>query len=114
MVSFSDVFCRNTVVLFVLLLIFENPKYCSDAKIIQGNLWTVENWKFLARFCFRNDHGSFEYDVRYDETYAIQNIDLYYDTPEQWTRAYGRKSDLTTCTQKESVLQVQGLSLIHI
>ena len=106
MESLSDTFCRNFSILFVILIIFDNPKHCSDAKIIQGSLWTHENWRFLARFCFRNDHGSFEYDVRYDESYAVQNIDLYYDTPEQWTRAYGRKADLTNCMQKESVLQV--------
>ena len=101
-----NLFGSNSLILVVILIICENPKYCSDAKIIQGTLWTHENWRFLARFCFRNDHGSFEYDVRYDESYAVQNIDLYYDTPEQWTRAYGRKADLTNCMQKESVLQV--------
>ena len=106
MESLSDIFSRNFAIVFVILIIFDNPKHCSDAKIIQGSLWTHENWRFLARFCFRNDHGSFEYDVRYDETYAVQNIDLYYDTPEQWERAYGRKADLTNCMQKESVLQV--------
>ena len=106
MSSLTDLFGRNSIILFLILIICENSKYCSDAKFIQGSLWTHENWRFLARFCFRNDHGSFEYDVRYDESYAVQNIDLYYDTPEQWTRAYGRKADLTTCTQKESVLQV--------
>ena len=94
-------------VLFVFaMLISENLKYSSDAKVVQGEVWTHETWKFVARFCFMNNHGTFEYDVRYHESYEVQNIDLYYDTPEQWERAYGRKSDLTTCRQKESVLQV--------
>ena len=96
----------KNVVLFFTLFICESSKYSLDAKVVQGTLWTVENWKFIARFCFMNNHGTFQYDVRYDETYAVQNIDLYYDTPEQWERAYGKKSDLTTCRQKESVLQV--------
>ena len=96
----------KNVVLFFTLFICESSKYSLDAKFVEGTLWTVENWKFIARFCFMNNHGTFQYDVRYDETYAVQNIDLYYDTPEQWERAYGKKSDLTTCRQKESVLQV--------
>ena len=96
----------KNVVLFITLFICESSKYSLDAKVVEGTLWTHENWKFVARFCFMNNHGTFEYDVRYDETYAVQNIDLYYETPEQWERAYGKKSDLTTCREKESVLQV--------
>ena len=37
----------------------------------------------------------------------MQNIDLYYDTPEQWERVYGEEGDLKTCAEKESVLQVK-------
>ena len=43
--------------------------------------------------------------VSYEENQGVQNIDLYYDTPEQWERVYGSKSDLKTCQEKESVLQ---------
>ena len=100
------------VFLVFTIFIFDVEKYSLEAKIVKGLLWTHENWKFVARFCFRNHHGKyggdygFNYDVRYDEKYAVQNIDLYYDTPEQWTRVYGRRADLTDCRQKESVLQV--------
>ena len=55
---------------------------------------THENWKFVNRFCFKNNHGTFEYDVRYEETYAVQKIDMYWD--DQWPRVYGKNSDLTT------------------
>jgi hypothetical protein len=103
--SLTERMIKN-VVLFFTLFICESTKYSLDAKVVKGNLWTHETWKFVARFCFMNNHGTFEYDVRYDEAYAVQNIDLYYDTPEQWERAYGKKSDLTTCMEKESVLQV--------
>ena len=96
----------KTVLLIITLCISENAKHSSDAKVVQGEIWTHENWKFLTRFCFKNHHGEFEYDLRYDETYKVQNIDLYYDTPEQWPKVYGKRVELTTCTEKESVLQV--------
>ena len=106
--SLTERMIKN-VVLFFTLFICESTKYSLDAKVVKGTLWTHETWKFVARFCFMNNHGTFEYDVRYDEAYAVQNIDLYYDTPEQWERAYGKKSDLTTCMEKESVLQVSTI-----
>ena len=68
-----------------------------NAKIVYGHLLTGENWKFLARFCFLSDHGKFTYDIRYDASYGVQNIDLYYDTESQWSRVYGDSADLTTC-----------------
>ena len=68
-----------------------------NTKIVYGHLLTGENWKFLARFCFLSDHGKFTYDIRYDASYGVQNIDLYYDTESQWSRVYGDSSDLTTC-----------------
>ena len=94
------------VLLIFILYVAENSKHTSEAKIVRGLLSTLENWKFVARFCFMNSHGTFEYDVRYDEAYGVQNIDLYYDTPEQWQSAYGRNAKLTSCREKESVLQV--------
>ena len=81
-------------------------KYVS-AKVVYGHLLTGENWRFLARFCFLSLHGKFEYDVQYDASYGVQNIDLYYDTASQWARVYGDRADLTSCRQKESVLKVR-------
>ena len=43
---------------------------------------------------------------QYEEEYGIQNLDLYYDSPSQWARVYGKRSDLKSCAEKESVLQV--------
>ncbi len=76
---------------------------------VGGHLLSGENWRFLARFCFLSLHGRFEYDVEYEESYGVQNIDLYYDTASQWARVYGERADLTNCRQKESVLQVSQL-----
>jgi len=76
------------------------------SKIIHGNLKTGENWHFLARFCFLSLHGKFEYELQYEEELGSQNLDLYYDSPSQWARVYGKRSDLKTCAERESVLQV--------
>ena len=59
------------------------------------------------RFCFLSSYGKFDYELSYDASMGVQNIDLYYDTEEQWYRAYGPRSDLTTCRERESVLQVR-------
>ena len=53
------------------------------------------------------DYLSYQYEVEYEEHFGVQNIDLYYDTPEQWERVYGENGDLKTCAEKESVLQVK-------
>ncbi len=39
--------------------------------------------------------------------FAVQNLDLYYDTDSQWPVVYGQDSNLTNCREKESVLQVE-------
>ena len=85
-----------------------------SAKVVYGHLLTGENWRFLARFCFLSLHGKFEYDVRYDASYGVQNIDLYYDSTSQWARVYGDTADLTTCSQKESVLKVRFPLSYHL
>ncbi len=40
------------------------------------------------------------------QDYAVQNLDLYYDTESQWPLVYSSSSNLTSCRDKESVLQV--------
>ena len=52
--------------------------------------------------------------MEYEEHFGVQNIDLYYDTPEQWERVYGEEGDLKTCAEKESVLQVPCVCLMSI
>ena len=92
---------------FLLLFLRENVR----AKLVRGHIVSGENWKFLARFCFLSMHGKFEYDIIYDASYGEQNIDLYYDTKYQWARVYGKSADLTTCSEKESVLKVKLILL---
>ena len=111
MVLLTKILFKNAV-LFFTLFIGESSKYSLEATVVQGTLWTHKNWMVVAEFCFANDGGKFGYDVRYDETYAVQNIALYYDT--QWEKSYEMlSSNLTTCMQKESVLQV-SISVLAI
>ena len=94
-------------ILYILAIFIAKVGF-GNGKIVQGHLLTGDNWKFLARFCFLSMHGKFEYDVMYDASYGVQNIDLYYDTASQWARVYGDRSDLRSCRQKESVLKVSN------
>ena len=43
----------KTALLIITLCISENAKYSSDAKVVQGEIWTHENWKFLTSFASR-------------------------------------------------------------
>ena len=95
--------------LIVIFLFSCDIKLVVQAKVVRGHLLTGENWKFLSRFCFLSNHGKFEYDITYDASYGVLNLDLYYDTASQWARVYGDRADLTSCRQKESVLKVKDV-----
>ena len=87
----------------------------NNNKIVSGNLKTDEyNWKFITSFPFKSDVGRFTYNVRYDASYAVQNIGLYYDTESQWPRVYGDTADLITCREKESVLRPENNQFINL
>jgi len=81
---------------------------------MEGELRTGDNWAFIARFCFLSLEGKFEYDIEYPERFAVQNLDLYYDTLTQWPLVYGDQSNLTSCREKESVLQVENNQFINL
>ena len=49
-------------VLFILLCL--NNDNWVVGKVIHGDLWTGDNWQFLARFCFLSLHGKFDYEVQ--------------------------------------------------
>ena len=86
----------------------------NNNKIVSGDLKTDYNWKFIASFPFKSDHGRFMYDVRYDASYAVQKIGLYYDTESQWPRVFGDTADLKTCREKESVLKTENNQFINL
>ena len=103
----SRIFKKMKLFPFLIFLLWREEV---EAKLVRGHIVSGENWKFLARFCFLSMHGKFEYDIIYDASYGEQNIDLYYDTKNQWSRVYGDDADLTTCREKESVLKVSSSS----
>lgn len=86
----------------------------AEGMYVEGELSSDENWIFLLRFCFLSLHGRLEYDIEYSETYATENLDLYYDIETQWPRVYGDNSNLTSCKEKESVLQVENNQFINL
>lgn len=48
----------------------------------------IQNWAFLARFCFLSEEGQFEYVIDYNEDQGDINLLLYYDTDDQWPAVY--------------------------
>ena len=44
----------------------------SEAKYMEGNLKSGDNWEFIARFCFLSLNGKFEYDIEYPEVTSIK------------------------------------------
>ena len=70
----------QALLLFIFLFSCDNIKHVVQAKVVRGHLLTGENWKFLSRFCFLSNHGKFEYDVTYDASYGMLNLDLYYES----------------------------------
>ena len=47
----------------------------AEAKYMEGELNSGDNWVFIARFCFLSLHGKFEYDVEYPEVGTLLSID---------------------------------------
>ena len=59
----------------------------------------MENWKYLAKYCFLSNDGKFEYDISYEANFGTLNLGLYYGNSDQWDRVYGNNSDLKTCKE---------------
>ncbi|XP_031628165.1 transmembrane protein 145-like [Contarinia nasturtii] len=89
---------RFVFILFLCLLTFPN---ISHAKFVNGHLQTLEDWAFLARFCFISGRGRYEYEIEFDRRYGEPQLLLYYDDKTQWPSVY--KAD-KTCREKLSVL----------
>ena len=53
----------RTVTLAVMMVMMMT----SEAKYMEGNLISGDNWEFIARFCFLSLNGKFEYDIEYPE-----------------------------------------------
>ena len=101
-----------------LLLILCSVSYINcclsnnNNKIVSGDLKTDDNWKFITSFPFKSEHSQFMWDVRYDASYPVQKIGLYYDYETIWPRVIGDTAGFKTCREKESVLN-QFINLTH-
>lgn len=54
-------------------------------------IFFVQDWAFLARFCFISGRGRYEYEIEFDRRYGEPKLLLYYDDKSQWPSVY--KSD---------------------
>ncbi|XP_071647622.1 transmembrane protein 145 [Temnothorax longispinosus] len=98
---------RNSVKLVFLLLLFSIAHLPllrhADAKILEGDLITHENWAFVARFCFLTESGTFRYHFELGGEERNLNLLLYYDGAHQWPTVYPSNK---TCREKESILNI--------
>ncbi|XP_011695334.1 PREDICTED: transmembrane protein 145-like [Wasmannia auropunctata] len=99
---------RNTGLrLGILLLLFSIAHLPllrhADAKILEGELITRENWAFVARFCFLTESGTFRYHFQLGGEERELKLLLYYDGPHQWPTVYPSNK---TCEEKESILDI--------
>ena len=61
----------RTVTLAVMMVMMV-MMVTSEAKYMEGNLKSGDNWEFIARFCFLSLNGKFEYDIEYPEVTSVK------------------------------------------
>ncbi|KAJ6642219.1 Transmembrane protein [Pseudolycoriella hygida] len=83
----------------------------SFSKYVEGHLKTLDNWAFVARFCFISGKGRYEYEIEFERRMGEPQLLLYYDDDTQWPAVY--KTD-TTCPQKLSVLSEANNQIITL
>lgn len=90
----------------------------SAAKYVEGHLktsavstieiemrWMVidiilQDWAFLARFCFLSYHGRYQYEIEYEKRYGEVKLLLYYDDKKQWPAVYKTDKELVSILMK--------------
>ncbi|KYN08484.1 PREDICTED: transmembrane protein 145-like [Cyphomyrmex costatus] len=106
---------RNSVKLGFLLLLFSIAHLPllrhADAKILQGDLITNENWAFLARFCFLSKTSLLQYHFQLGGEEHNLKLLLYYDGAQQWPAVYPSNK---TCQEKESILSLEKGQIIPL
>lgn len=65
-------------------------------------LFLLQDWAFVARFCFLSGRGRYEYHIEYERRLGVPQLLLYYDDESQWPSVYKRGK---SCLQKVSVLR---------
>uniref|UniRef100_A0A7I5EAN6 GpcrRhopsn4 domain-containing protein n=1 Tax=Haemonchus contortus TaxID=6289 RepID=A0A7I5EAN6_HAECO len=71
------------------------------AKRSFGTISTSEDFSYLDRFCFQSATGHLEYTLVYPANFVVPSLLLYYDSNDQWIRAY---KELSVCEDRISVL----------
>lgn len=100
------------LVIFVVFLT-KNSQYNGkvEAKYVEGHLKTVDNWAFLARFCFLSGRGRYEYEIEYERRFGELQLLLYYDDKTQWPSVYKTGK---TCQEKLSVLSIRDNQIVTL
>lgn len=98
-------------IIFTLLVVVPVGKVSVCAKYVEGRLKTVDDWAFLARFCFFSGRGRYEYVIEYERRYGDLQLLLYYDDKSQWPAVYKTGK---TCAEKLSVLSVRDNQIVTL
>ncbi|XP_059608160.1 transmembrane protein 145-like [Phlebotomus argentipes] len=80
-------------------------------KYVEGHLKTLDDWAFVARFCFISGRGRYEYQIEFERKYGEPSLLLYYDEKTQWPAVY--KTD-KTCEQKLAVLSAADNQIVSL
>uniref|UniRef100_A0A1I7XME2 GpcrRhopsn4 domain-containing protein n=1 Tax=Heterorhabditis bacteriophora TaxID=37862 RepID=A0A1I7XME2_HETBA len=75
----------NVVISLCVGQILMLPVLC---KLSTGILSTPEDFAYLDRFCFQSETGHLEFTLSYPLDQPVQNLLLYFDSEDQWPRAY--------------------------
>ncbi|XP_055839460.1 transmembrane protein 145-like [Episyrphus balteatus] len=82
-----------------------------SARYVEGHIKTLDDWVFLARFCFLSGRGRYEYHIEFERRYGDPQLLLYYDDETQWPAIYKTGK---TCAQKLSVLHPQDNQIMTL
>ncbi|KAE9551939.1 hypothetical protein FO519_004840 [Halicephalobus sp. NKZ332] len=87
--------------LYYSLLSFWFLFSAASGKYTHGILRTEsKDWVYLDRFCFVSEVGKFQFELHYPQDYEIQNLYMYFDTEDQWHKAYNKS---LSCQEKEDI-----------
>ncbi|WKY16183.1 hypothetical protein Q1695_001121 [Nippostrongylus brasiliensis] len=84
-----------------VILLFASFLSVTFAKRSFGVVSTNSDFSYLDRFCFQAATGHLEYSLTYPASFAVPSLLLYYDTKDQWIKAY---TELSICHDRLEVL----------
>lgn len=105
--NIKSVFTHSILNILIIFILAEG----TYGKYVEGHLKTLDDWAFLARFCFLSGHGRYEYIIEYERRYGELQLLLYYDDKSQWPAVY--KSG-KTCKDKLNVLSLRDNQIVTL